>query len=227
MIQRYLVFPKLTIIEHLVGDSEPCSPGHEFSAIVAEVHPSVTGFSIGDHVVVNPLWRCDGCHMCANGRPNLCLNQKYHGYNLDGGLSESLVIDAARCYRVPESVGLDIAALVEPLSVAWHAVQSSGLQKAKSVMVIGTGPVGIATILCLQALGVDNIMVVGRSPVRNEFVKSLGIKNVYLSSDEGLLRTSKSLFDGYVFAVITKHSLIYPLVLAHTLSSMPLPHSPL
>lgn len=178
--------------------------GHEFSAIVAEVHPSIEGVQPNDHVVVNPLWRCANCHMCKLGRPNSCVNQKYYGYNLDGGLTESLAIDASRCYLVPASVGLDIAALVEPLAVAWHAIQSSGLQKGQGAMVLGTGPVGIATILCLQAMGFEKIMVVGRSLLRNELVKSIGVRDVYLSSGEDLLGTARSMFDKYVARVIKR-----------------------
>jgi (R,R)-butanediol dehydrogenase/meso-butanediol dehydrogenase/diacetyl reductase len=220
IIWKKLIPPKLIVMENLVGDSGPHSLGHEFSAVVAEIHPSVVGFQLGDQVVVNPLWRCGSCHMCTTERPNSCLKQKYYGYNLDGGLSRSLVMDATRCYQVPRSVGLDIAALVEPLAVAWHAIQSSGLQQSQSAMVIGTGPVGVATILCLQALGIDEIMVVGRSLLRNNLVKSLGIKDIYRSSDGDLLGAARSLFDGYVVALIMGNQHLKRLVLVRTWFSM-------
>jgi threonine dehydrogenase-like Zn-dependent dehydrogenase len=67
-------------------------------------------------------------------------------------------------------------------------------------MVLGTGPVGIATVMCLQAMRFDKIMVVGCSSLRNEIVKSLGVDEVHRSSDENLVNTAKILFEGYLLA---------------------------
>ena len=71
--------------------------------------------------------------------------------------------------------------MIEPLAVAWQAIDSSGFDaKTHRALVIGTGPIGIATIACLIAIGTDpsHIMVVGRNANRNEMAHKYGIKNI-------------------------------------------------
>jgi len=170
--------------------------GREFSAVVREVHPSVNTLKLGSRIVSNPIVGCGACHMCAADRPNLSLRQSIVGYDIEGGMISSLVVCAKRCYEIADSLPLDIAALVEPLSVAWHGVEQSGWKKGQAACVIGTGPIGVTTVACLKARGVDRIAVVGRPKERNETVKRLGVESVIESSTEDVSSKVKELFDG-------------------------------
>jgi len=91
--------------------------------------------------------------MCAADRPNSCPRQSIMGYDLGGGTTSSLVVEAKRCHEIPDSLPLDLAALIEPFSVAWHGVKQPGVKRGQAACVIGTGPIGIATVACLKSSG--------------------------------------------------------------------------
>lgn len=96
-----------------------------------------------------------------------------------GGLSEAVCVNATHVFPLPENVPLDIGALVEPLSVAWHAVSAaSDINPESTVAILGGGPIGLAAILCLKAKGVQNIIVSEVASSRQEFAKQFGASRV-------------------------------------------------
>jgi threonine dehydrogenase-like Zn-dependent dehydrogenase len=99
---------------------------------------------------------------------------------------------------IPESMRLDVAALVEPLAVAWHAVNLGKATAEDSVLVLGAGPIGIAVVLCLRAQGVNNISVSELSPLRSEQAKGAGAKHVFNPKDEDVVQRVKEVSpDGF------------------------------
>lgn len=115
-----------------------------------------------------------------------------------GGATSLLNVDARACYLVPDEVPLDVAAMVEPIACAWQAVKAMKIRPQSKVLIIGTGPIGIATIACLKERGVDaaTVMVIGRSAERNQWAKALGVKNLFATSDgEDVVAKAKELFD--------------------------------
>jgi (R,R)-butanediol dehydrogenase/meso-butanediol dehydrogenase/diacetyl reductase len=183
----------------LTTPGNPKVVGHEFSGIVREVHPSVTTLKPGTRVVVLPADCDDGCHMCIQGCHTGCVKFQIYGCHSDGGLMDLTTIRASMCFELPDSVPYDTGAMVEPLAVGWNAVENSGFKAATNrALVIGTGPIGLATIACLVATGVDpsRIMVVGRNPTRNEKVRQYGITNIFSPTDADLVQKSKDLFGG-------------------------------
>src|SRR3989449_1523348 len=93
--------------------------GHEALAEVVEA-PGGSGFTAGDRVVVEPLWFCGACRACRMGGSYLCYRLKVLGVDLPGGMREYWPVPVARLLKVPDSLGDDHAALIEPLSVATH-----------------------------------------------------------------------------------------------------------
>ena len=89
-----------------------------------------------------------------------------------------------------------VAALVEPLAVAWHAVNVSEFKKGDSVLILGGGPIGLATVQALRARGADKIIVSEISPKRKEFAKSFGAHYVLDPTKEDLVARVKELCDG-------------------------------
>lgn len=170
--------------------------GHEFSAVVTEVHASVQDVRVGARVAVNPVMGCDRCAVCESGRPNTCPDQLLRGYDLDGGTATSLIVKAHACVPIPDSMSLQVAALVEPLSVAWHGVVRSGIQPGQSAVVVGTGPIGIAAVMCLKSHGIDRISVVGRSNGKNTRVLQMGVEHVFSSSEVDVRKKVADLFPG-------------------------------
>lgn len=119
----------------------PITIGHEFSGTVSELGRDVTGFKVGQSVVVQPSIYDGTCPACARGLINVCHNSGFVGLSgWGGGLSGAVVVPENYVLAFPEEVGLDIGALVEPLSVGWHAVGQSPLTKDSTILVLGGGP---------------------------------------------------------------------------------------
>jgi threonine dehydrogenase-like Zn-dependent dehydrogenase len=151
--------------------------------------------------VILPADGDDSCHMCVRGCHSSCEQLKLYGYQSNGGLADLATVKGSMCFELPDSIPLDIGALIEPLAVAWNAIESSGFQAATHrALVIGTGTIGLATIACLLAIGVDpsRIMVVGRNAMRNEKAREYGINNLYSSTDLNLVQEAKDIFEKYV-----------------------------
>ncbi|PYI33335.1 alcohol dehydrogenase [Aspergillus indologenus CBS 114.80] len=167
----------------ITGGQLPTTLGHEFSGTVEEVGTGVAGvvanLKVGDRVAVRPNLNDGSCPPCLRGTPNCCRNLGFVGYSSNaGGLSDHVVVDAELAIPLPDNIPLDIGALVEPLSVAWHAANRSPLEGARTVLVVGGGPIGLAVVQVLLARGVESIIVAEVSSRRREFAKKLGATHV-------------------------------------------------
>ena len=135
--------------------------GHEFCGRIISA-PEGSNLSAGQAVMVDPRIYCGSCSRCKTTHTNGCHSWGFKGLSgSGGGFSEVVAIDSKMCYPLPDSVDLSLAALIEPLAVAWHAVEISGVSDwaTKSVLILGGGPVGIAHIYVLRALGCRQLYV--------------------------------------------------------------------
>ncbi|AXK84492.1 2,3-butanediol dehydrogenase [Nocardia farcinica] len=152
----------------------PLVLGHEFSGTVTEVGSGVTGIEPGDRVAVEPLYTCGHCGPCRAGTYNICRRIGFHGLMSDGGMAEYTVVPAHMIHRLPDSVPLELGALVEPMSVAYHAATLGDPKPEDTAMVFGAGPIGIGLWFALRAKGLDDIYVVEPSPTRRAAIEALG-----------------------------------------------------
>ncbi|KAJ5123273.1 hypothetical protein N7448_009370 [Penicillium atrosanguineum] len=176
-LHEYLTGPhSVPVHPHpLTGEKLPTALGHEFSGTVEEIGDGVNGLKIGDKVAVKPNLSDDTCRRCLMGRNNCCDSLGFIGYSGSaGGLSDYVVVNEKHAIHLPELIPLDIGALVEPLSVAWHAVSRSPLQPDDTVLIVGAGPIGLAIVQVLKARGIDTIVVVEISARRREFAQTFG-----------------------------------------------------
>ena len=184
-LHEYLVGPKNapTKPHILTGEKIPTIMGHEFSGRIMELGPDVPanlGLQVGKKCCVFPVLGDRTCIWCQKGAQGVCPNWGFLGYSgYGGGFAEYICVDARDVHVIPDSMRLDVAALVEPLSVGWHAVKLGDPKPEDSVLVLGAGPIGIAVILCLRAHGVENISVSELSPLRSEQAKGAGAKYVF------------------------------------------------
>ena len=136
--------------------------GHEFCGKVSKVTANST-LAIGQPVMVDPRVFCSNCPACRNGDTNICSGWGFLGYNSNdgGGYSEYVAVNEELCHVLPDSVPLSEAALIEPLTVARHALRKSGFDdyRGKNILVLGGGPVGLAVIFVLKASGVGTVIV--------------------------------------------------------------------
>jgi L-iditol 2-dehydrogenase len=128
--------------------------GHELAATVLEVGAEVESIRPGQRVAVDPLVACGECDQCRAGRRHTCRRQKFLGNpgQLPGALVEYLEMPAECCTPLPDSVNDDEAVVVEPLSVGVYAAQMAQLAPGARVGIVGSGPIGLCTLLAVQAL---------------------------------------------------------------------------
>jgi (R,R)-butanediol dehydrogenase/meso-butanediol dehydrogenase/diacetyl reductase len=179
------------------GAKRPIVLGHEFSGTVVEVGPGVTKAAAGDRVCVEGLYPCNACPRCKRGMPNLCTTFALHGLSgTGGGLSQFTVVQEYMIHHLPDSVSLELGALVEPMAVTTHAVSRARLDSESRVLVFGAGPIGIGTFLSLRARGIANTLVVEPSVERRAAIAAVGAKNVINPKDTNLAEVVRTFTDG-------------------------------
>lgn len=181
----------------LTGDCMPIILGHEFSGTVTEVSPSVNNVSVGDKVAVEGLLTDDTCYACSINRRNICQQSAFLGLSTNpGGLCESIVIPSSTVHRLSPTFSLEHAALVEPLSVAWNAVETSTIESKHSAIVFGAGPIGQAIILCLKAKGIKTIIASEPTKSRHAQAKALGATHSLNPTETDVVVKAKEICDG-------------------------------
>ncbi|MET4899422.1 2,3-butanediol dehydrogenase [Paenarthrobacter sp. CC6] len=142
----------------LSGEEAPVTMGHEFSGTVVDVGEGVQALSVGDNVVVEPYFVCNECPPCKAGNYHLCTKMGFIGLSGGGGgLGGMVVVDTRWVHKVG-NIPLDQAALIEPLSVAHHAVARSGAKPGDVALVGGSGPIGLLTAAVLKSQGVTTVI---------------------------------------------------------------------
>ncbi|MFK7698047.1 zinc-binding alcohol dehydrogenase family protein [Pseudomonas caspiana] len=125
--------------------------GHEFSGIVEDAD-SNSELAAGDVVYVMPYLSCGTCIACRQGKTNCCTRIQVLGVHCDGAFTEYLSIPQAFVHKAA-GVSLDQAAMIEFLSIGAHAVRRSNVQADKRVLVVGTGPIGMAAAIFASLRG--------------------------------------------------------------------------
>ena len=106
--------------------SYPVTQGHEVSGEVVKTGRAVTGFVPGQKVTIQPQVVCGQCYPCRHGKYNLCEDLKVMGFQTTGAASHYFAVDAAKVTLLPQDMGHDEGAMIEPLAVAVHAVKQAG-----------------------------------------------------------------------------------------------------
>lgn len=138
----------------------PFKVGHECSGTIVEVGNKVANVKVGDLVVVDPSVHCGTCDQCLSGRPHTCRNVKFLGCpgQLEGCLSEFIVMPSFTCFPVTDKLNARQAALIEPLSIGVYAVKLAQIeQKESAVGIFGAGPIGLSILMKLLADKLPNI----------------------------------------------------------------------
>ena len=123
----------------------PRIPGHELGVEVLDVGADVSNVKAGDRCSIEPYMNCGECHACRKGASNCCAKLKVLGVMTDGGMRDRFVLPARKLHLSTE-LTFDQLALVETLAIGCHAVNRSGLQAGEPCLVIGAGPIGLATL---------------------------------------------------------------------------------
>jgi L-gulonate 5-dehydrogenase len=152
----------------------PRVTGHEFSGVVREVGEGVEHLKAGDRVCIDPVISCGTCYPCRINRPNVCTKLQVIGVHRDGGFSEQVCVPAGNAHRLPDSMSLSHAALVEPYSIALNVLDRMQVHPGDSLLIYGAGVIGLTLVQMARALGLTDITVTDVIDARLETAKALG-----------------------------------------------------
>jgi len=142
----------------------PLYLGHEASGVVAEVGaiPKKMGlFKPGDRVAVNPVQQCNACPECMRGEFNSCTHLEVIGVSVNGCFAEYVKVKYTHVYKIPDEVSFEDGALAEPLACATHGVKLLDIDFGQTVVVFGTGTIGLMQLQLCLAAGAGKVIMVG------------------------------------------------------------------
>lgn len=158
---------------------KPIVMGHEASAVVDALGEGVTNVNVGDRVAIEPSNSCGECECCRTGHFNVCPNVKFFGTPpIDGCFRDYLVWPAELAFKVPDSMSMDEAAIVEPMAVGMYAVKLGDLKPEQTIGIMGAGAIGLSVLQAARVAGVDRIIVSEPVAARRELAKRLGASEV-------------------------------------------------
>ncbi len=170
----------------------PMTIGHEFAGVIQEVGAEVAGLKEGDRVSGEGHLTCGHCRNCRAGKRHLCRNTVGVGVNRPGCFAEYLAIPAVNVFPLPDSIGDDIGALLDPLGNATHTTLSFDLV-GEDVLITGAGPIGIMAVAIAKHVGARYIVITDINEYRLELAKKMGATRVVNVSKESAAGVMKEL----------------------------------
>lgn len=177
----------------------PLIMGHEAAGVIEEAGAEVDDYKPGERVTFDSTLYCGHCRYCRQGEINFCENRRVLGvacdeYTQQGAFAEYVNVPAHILYRLPKEVSFQEGALIEPLSVAAHAVEITPISFGDTAVVIGAGVIGLLTLQVLRISGCSRVYVADIDDTRLQMASRLGAvetfntKKVHLN-DEIVRRT--------------------------------------
>jgi 2-desacetyl-2-hydroxyethyl bacteriochlorophyllide A dehydrogenase len=154
----------------------PLTQGHEWAGEVAEVGDGVERFTPGDRVVGETGVACGHCPACLDGRWPRCEQARSVGTvnAVDGAFADFILMPERHLHALPLSVSLDNAALVEPAATALYAVHKAGVRIGETVLVQGSGPIGILAAVLAKRSGAARVFITGRKEAKLRAARAMG-----------------------------------------------------
>lgn len=181
----------------------PRVPGHELGVTVLETGPGVTSVSPGDRCSVEPYMNCGSCYACRNGNSNCCETLEVIGVMIDGGLCDRFLVRADKLH-VSRKLSFEQLALVETLGIGCHATDRGEPAEGSDVLIIGAGPIGLATLEFTRLTGA-RITVMDRVESRLDFCRrQYGIENTVVFQDSAsALEEMRAITGGDLYSLVT------------------------
>jgi 2-desacetyl-2-hydroxyethyl bacteriochlorophyllide A dehydrogenase len=171
----------------------PVAVGHEIAGQVIEIGQEVKKVKKSDKVAVEPVIVDGDCDFCRRGDYHLCENISFQYRQGQGGFTQFFIADEKWVHKLPEFLSYEQGALLEPLSVAVHAVKKAQLGRSDRCAIFGDGAIGLLILLVAKYSGVRDTYIVGIQPHRLELAKELGATTVV----NNLTQDSVGIIGGY------------------------------
>ena len=184
----------------------PILVGHEPVGVISEIEDGAHGLQVKDRVVAEPFTFCGGCPMCDIGRYNDCPSLKTRGTQIPGTMSTLIAHNQRQLFKIPDNISDTEAVMVEPLTIALHALHRAGVKKGDRALITGAGTIGILAALACLAYGAVPLLV---DPVekRLDLARQLGVGHTFNNGDGAdIIPFLKEATDGYLPGVILECS---------------------
>ncbi len=155
-------------------EAETQPAGHEVAGEIVEVGREIDPARVGERVAIDTIGygvSCGACWYCRMGQPIQCQDP---AQNEGGGYAEFIKRRAAGCFPLPDGVTWEQAALVEPLAVSVHAVRRGALSGGETVLVLGSGNIGLTAVAAARSMGAGRIFATARYPQQADMARRLG-----------------------------------------------------
>ncbi len=167
----------------------PIVMGHEASGVVVKTGGLVTAAAVGDRVTFDSTVYCNSCTYCRSGRINLCSSRRVLGvscaeYRRHGAMAELVAVPQHILYPLPDAVSFEAAAMIEPVSIAFHAVRRAHICLGESVAVFGCGVIGLLIVRAARLAGCGKLFAVDVNAGRLETAREMGADVTIDSSRE-------------------------------------------
>ncbi len=169
--------------------------GHEYSGIIDGVGKSVEKFKVGDRVVADTGVSCGVCEECLSGNYTRCSKVQAVGTVLcrDGGYAEYAVMPERHVFGFSDKISFEEAALNEPVATATFANMRAGIEPGDTVLITGTGPIGLGGIQTGKLMGASKVCVAGRKRKKLDVARELGADGLIDLSKEELTAAAMEL----------------------------------
>lgn len=166
----------------------PLVMGHEAAGVVTAVGDNVSEFAVGDAVTFDSTVSCGECTFCRAGKINLCDNRMVLGvscgeYRRHGAFAEYVSVPKQICYKLPEGLPFEHAAMIEAVSIAVHAANRTPVVLGDTAVVVGSGMIGLLAIQAIKLAGCSKIIAVDLDAGRLKKALQLGATHT-LKADE-------------------------------------------
>lgn len=181
----------------------PCIPGHEFAGEIVSLGKEVLGWTTGDRVTAAPQIPCRRCSWCELGEYNMCDDYDYVGSRSDGSFAQYLKIPAANLFRMPDGVDFEDVAVTDPACIALHGIRrSGGIRPGETVVVLGTGPIGLFACQWAKILGAGDVLAVDIVEEKLRIARQIGADRTVNAHKEDVVEEIRKLTKGGASLVI-------------------------
>jgi L-iditol 2-dehydrogenase len=179
----------------------PIVMGHEAAGVITAAGEAVTDMQEGDRVTFDSTVSCGHCHFCRRGQVNLCNNRQVLGvscgeYRRMGAFAEYVSVPRRICYRLPDELPFEKAAMIEAVSVAIHAVSLTPVTLNDTAIVVGAGMIGLLTLQAARLAGCGRVIITDVDQSRLETARQLGASEVILARNTNVAEEVKALTAG-------------------------------
>ncbi|QKK33282.1 galactitol-1-phosphate 5-dehydrogenase (plasmid) [Rhizobium indicum] len=162
----------------------PIVCGHEFSGYITEIGEGVEGYEVGELMGVPPMLPCYKCDQCMTGNFSRCRDYDYFGSRRDGAYTEFVAVPVGNLLRAPEGMDPRATAMIDPASIALHAIWKAPPTAGQRGAVIGCGPIGLFAIQWMKLMGCTEVIAIDISEEKLAQAREAGADQNFLVTDQ-------------------------------------------